>query len=100
MRALDTMFGFRKEDAEQMEEAARRIPPIDLIRADYDDPETAPLVPVVCLLVATRAPGGPALGYGLLLHYIEAQGAFRRVGLAQVWPGDFVRVEKIRIKII
>ena len=64
MRALDTMFGFRKEDAEQMEEAARRIPPTDLIRADYDDPETAPLAPVVCLLVATRALGGPALGYG------------------------------------
>ena len=100
VRALDTMFGFRKEDAEQMEEAARRIPPTDLIRADYDDPETAPLAPVVCLLVATRAQGGPALGYGLLLHYIEAQGVFRRVGLAQVWPGDFVQVEKIRIRIV
>ena len=49
VRALDTMFGFRKEDAEQMKEAARCIPPTDLIRADYDDPETAPLPPVVCL---------------------------------------------------
>ena len=40
------------------------------------------------------------LGYGLLLHYIEAQSVFRRVGLAQVWPGDFVQVEKIRIRIV
>lgn len=100
VRALDTMFGFRKEDAEQMEEAARRIPPIDLIRADYDDPEAALLAPVVCLLVATRAPGGPALGYGLLLHHDEAQGVFKRVGLAQVWPGDFAQVEKTRIRIV
>jgi hypothetical protein len=100
LRMLDTMLGFRTSDKDWVEQYARSLPPTDLIRADFDDPEIGGNTQVYCFLVATRPRGGHELGYGLLLHLLEEKGAFQRVGLAQVWPGDFVTAEKVRIRIL